>query len=147
MAAAKRNVNWRTVTFTPTSGSATTFTGVSGISINTGGSTLKFSGDADRFVTTLVQDFQDISITITTADLAAANANPLGTTGAFSAVNKDAHQQTSTSGAGDITIGLANAMIVDNPYSGQHRQFSQATVNLASYSTDGVTSPLTVTVA
>ena len=59
MSATKRFMNWTGVTFTPVGGSATTITGVTSVAIDSGGSLARFSGDGDRYVTTMVNDFNE----------------------------------------------------------------------------------------
>ena len=59
MAATKRQMNVTSCTFTPTSGSSTTYTGVTSVATDHGGSLIKFSGDGDRYPTTTVNDFND----------------------------------------------------------------------------------------
>ena len=85
-----RFMNWSLVSFTPVGGSTQLFTGVSSVKIDAGGSLAKFSGDADRFNTTVVCDFNEPSIEIQTADAAAVRANPPGTVGTFAATLNDA---------------------------------------------------------
>src|SRR5450759_3125361 len=96
MAATKRFMNWTGVTFTPQNGSPTPFTGVTSIQIDSGGSLIKFSGDGDRYSTTVVNDFNDPTVTVHSADLAAVRAFPVGTGGTFSATHNDAKNGVGT---------------------------------------------------
>ena len=144
MASTKRFMNWTGVTFTPTGGSVTPITGVSSVTIDTGGSLVKFAGDGDRYSTTVVNDHNDPVVTVHAADLAAVRANPVGTTGTFTATHNDARNGA---GTGAITYTLANAVISSNPIQGAHRQFGQGTLTIASFSTDGVTNPLSTSTA
>jgi hypothetical protein len=144
MSATKRFMNWTGVSFTPSNGTPTSITGVSSISIDTGGSLARFSGDGDRFNTTVVNDFNEPLITIQAADLAAINANPVGTVGTFVATHNDAKNGT---GTGAITYTLSNAVIASNPIHGAHRQFGLGTLTITAFSTDGATNPLSISIA
>lgn len=144
MPATKRFMNWTGVAFTPTGGTATTITGVSSVSIDTGGSLLRFSGDGDRYSTTVVNDYNEPLVTVHSADLAAIRANPVGTVGTFTATHNDAKNG---SGTGAISYTLANAIIASNPVQGAHRQFGQGTLTITAYSSDGITNPLSTSIA
>ena len=132
-------MNWSGVTFTPQGGAPTPITGVTSIQLDSGGSLLKFSGDGDRYSTTVVNDFNDPTVTVHTADLAAVQSFPVGTVGTFTATHNDAKNGT---GTGAITYILTNAVVASNPIQGSHRQFGQGVLTLAAYSIDGVTNPL-----
>ncbi len=142
MSATKRFMNWTGVTFTPANGSPVAITGVTSIQIDSGGSLQKFSGDGDRYSTTVVNDFNDPTVTVHSADLAAVRSFPVGTVGIFTATHNDAKNG---SGTGAITYVLNNAVVASNPIHGAHRQFGQGVLTLASYSLDGVTNPLSTT--
>jgi hypothetical protein len=144
VSATKRFLNWTGVTFTPVGGQPTVITGVTSVAIDSGGSLLKFAGDGDRYNTTVVNDFNDPTITVQAADLAAIRANPVGTVGTFTATHNDAKNGT---GSGSVTYTLANAVIAQTNVKGAHRQFGQGTLVLSSFSTDGVTNPLSVSVS
>src|ERR1051326_2537818 len=136
MPATKRYMNWTGVSFTPTGGTATSISGVTSVNIDTGGSLMRFSGDGDRYSTTVVNDYNEPVITVHAADLAAVRANPVGTVGTFTATHNDAKNGT---GSGAITYTLTNAVIASNPVQGTHRQFGQGTLTVTAYSTDGIT--------
>ena len=137
-------MNWTGVSFTPVGGSATPITGVTSVAIDGGGSLLKFAGDGDRYNTTVVNDFNEPTVTVQAADLAAIRAYPVGTVGTFVATHDDARNGV---GTGAITYTLANAVIAANPIKGSHRQFGQGTLTLVAFSSDGVTNPLSTTIA
>src|SRR3954449_2318452 len=103
MPSSKRFMNWTGVTFTPLNGSPTAITGVTSVQIDSGGSLAKFSGDGDRFSTTVVNDFNDPSITVHSADLAAVRAFAVGTVGTLTATHNDARNGA---GSGAITYVL-----------------------------------------
>jgi hypothetical protein len=144
MPATKRFMNWTGVTFAPTGGKATSITGVTSVSIDSGGSLARFSGDGDRFVTTMVNDFNEPTVTIHSADLAALRANPVGTVGTLTATHNDAQNGV---GIGAITYTLANAVVAACQVQGAHRQFGQGTVTFGAFSSDGVTNPISTSVA
>lgn len=144
MAASKRFMNWTSVTFTPLNGTPTQITGVTSIQIDSGGNLLKFSGDGDRYSTTVVNDFNDPTITIHCVNLASVQSFSVGTVGTFSATHNDALNGT---GTGAMTYTLANAVVAANPVHGNHRQFGQGTLTLTTFSLDGVTNPLSVSIA
>lgn len=144
MTATHRYMNWTGVSFTPLNGSPTPLSGVTSIQIDSGGTLLKFSGDGDRYSTTVVNDFNDPTITIQTADLAAVRSFPVGTVGTFTATHNDAKNGAAT---GAMTYILNNAVVVSNPVHGTHRQFGQGVLTLTAFSIDGVTNPLSTSVA
>ena len=144
MPASKRFMNWSAVAFTPNGGTATPITGVTSVAIDSGGSLIKFSGDGDRYPTTVVNDHNEPVVTVQAADLAAVRANPAGTVGTFSATHNDARNGA---GTGAITYTLANAVVATNPVQGAHRQFGHGTLTITAYSSDGVTNPLSTTIA
>lgn len=144
MPATRRFMNWTDVTFTPLNGTPTTITGVSSIQIDSGGSLLKFSGDGDRYSTTVVNDFNDPTITVQSADLAAVRLFPVGMVGTFSATHNDARNGV---GTGALTYTLSNAVVASNPVQGAHRHFGQGTLVFTAFSVDGVTNPLSVSIA
>lgn len=144
MSGTKRFMNWTGVTFTPLNGTPVPITGVTSIQINSGGNLVKFSGDGDRFSTTVVNDFNDPTITISSADLGAVRAFPVGTVGTFVATHNDARNGV---GSGAITYTLTNAVVASNPVQGTHRQFGQGSLVLTAFSTDGVTNPLSTSTA
>ena len=143
MAATKRQMNVTSCTFTPTSGSSTTYTGVTSVATDHGGSLIKFSGDGDRYPTTTVNDFNDPSVTITSADYAALYAQAVGTRGSLVYTYKDAKAAT----GGALTVTVSTAIVETIQFTGQHRQFGSGTVTFATESSDGTTSPLTFSAA
>jgi hypothetical protein len=144
MSATKRFMNWSGVTFTPVEGSSTTITGVTSVTIDSGGTLARFSGDGDRYVTTMVNDFNEPVVTIHSADLSSLRANPVGTVGTFTATHNDAKNGV---GTGAITYTIANSVISSCQVSGAHRQFGQGSLTLTAFSGDGITNPISTSVA
>ena len=62
MSATKRFMNWTGVSFTPVNGQPTAITGVTSVAIESGGSLARFAGDGDRYVTTMVNDFNEPTV-------------------------------------------------------------------------------------
>jgi hypothetical protein len=144
MSATKRFMNWSGVVFTPINGPPTTFTGVTSVTIDSGGSLARFSGDGDRYVTTMVNDFNEPSVTIQSADLSALRANPVGTVGTLTATHNDAKNGV---GTGAVTYTLANAVVSACHVHGAHRQFGQGSLTFGAFSSDGVTNPISTSIA
>jgi hypothetical protein len=138
MAATKRQFNISGVTFTPSGGSATTFTGVTSITTDFGGSLAKFDGDGDRYVTTCINEFNDPSVSINCADMAAAMASMSGVRGTLAYTYKDAKVAT----GGALTFTVTPAIVASVNANQSHRQFGQSTVTFGVESSDGVTSPI-----
>jgi hypothetical protein len=144
MSATNRFMNWTGVTFTPLSGSSTTITGVTSVTVDSGGSVARFAGDGDRFVTTMVNDFNDPVVTIHAADLGSLQANPVGTVGTLTATHNDARNGAAT---GAITYTVSNAVVAACQIHGAHRQFGQGSLTIGAFSSDGVTNPISTSVA
>lgn len=142
MAATKLNVNWYAVSL-----GSTNFTKVTGLKIDNKGDLLSFTGDIDRFATVKINHQNDPMVTITSGDIASVRACPPGTRGTFAATLKDAKNQTASSAAGDITFAGVGGIVGNNPVSGSHKQFASGDVMVEFESTDGLTNPLSSTVA
>lgn len=148
MAGTRRQFNWQAVSYTPAGGTLVAITGVTSIDVDPNGSVQKFSGDGDRFPTTIVSDFIDNLITITSGDLQAIRSLDPGTFGALAMLHKDAKKTANTAEAGDIAYAITSprAMIQNNPTGGQHKQFGSGRLLICMESPDGVTNPLASTV-
>jgi hypothetical protein len=141
MAATKRQMNWTAVGFTPTSGSLTTATGVTSVKVDTGGSLVKFSGDGDRGPSTVVNDFNEPTIEVSTADIAWAMALSPGTTGALTATHNDAKLAT----LGAIVYALSPCIVEKPSADGEHRQIGKGMAKFVGIFSDGQTNPLSFT--
>jgi hypothetical protein len=138
MAATKRQMNWTGVGFTPSGGSLLAATGVQGVTLDMGGSLAKFSGDGDRYPTTVVNDFNDPTITVTTGDEIWLGTLTVGSRGVFVATHKDAK----SAATGSITFTVTTAVIATISLGGQHRQFGSGSVTFNVESADGTTPPV-----
>lgn len=146
MAATKRNMNLRSTQFAISGGATITLTGVTNFGFDFGGSTQDFSGDADRYPTTIVNDMNMPTVNVTSADIAAAVSLPPGTRGTFSTIMKDAKNPSSSALSGDIAVTLSNAIVATNSATGAHRGFANASISIKAESTDGATNPLAFSV-
>jgi len=138
MPATKRFMNWTSVSY-----NNTTATGVTNVSIAFNSNTVGFSGDNDRYMTTYVNDMNDPTVTVTTADAAWANAIGPGLRATFTATHRDAKGAANSS----IVYTLANAISHAPDVAGAHRAYGSSTIIFKAESSDGATSPLTYGVA
>lgn len=141
MAASKLQMNWAAVGFTPTGGTLISIIKVTEVNFDPGGSLKPYSGDVDRFPTTMVNDMNNPKATVMTGDVATVQALAPGTIGEFTATWKDAKLAT----GGDILYTLANAVVETNPAGGKHADYGSATLTLRAFSADGATNPLSFT--
>lgn len=141
MAATKRQMNWSSVAFTPSGGSALTATGVTQCSVKAGANLMKFSGDGDRGPSLVVNDYNEPSVEVTTADQAWLMALVPGTVGALTLTHDDA--KLAAQGAMVYTL---SPCVVESPSGGgQHRQIGTGSVTFTGVFSDGVTNPLSFT--
>lgn len=145
LAATKRYFNVKSAVFT--SGSAITFTGITNASIDRGGSLAKFSGDGDRFNTTVINDMNDPKVTVKSADLGAVSSCVPGMMGTLVLILMDAKNIAGGVGSGEITATLSNAVVSNSQATQGHKAFGDGTVDFNAYSADGTTSPLAFTIA
>lgn len=136
MPGSNRQMNWTAVTATVAT-VATVLNGITDVSIDGGTQFAKFAGDADRFSTTIVNSMNDPTIRVTSGNEAQLQALA-GAVGSFSCTHKDAKGLT----GGDIVYTLANAVFGNASIGGRHAQFGEATLEIACYSSDGQTNPL-----
>lgn len=140
----KRHMNWTTVTYITSTPTTFTSTGVQSIEIEPGGQVITSSGDADKYPTTIVLNFSEPQITVKLLDLNLLHSLTPGLRGTFSAVHNDAKNGV-TASSGGYTLALANAIIVNNPSSGAHKEFGSGDFVMKAESTDGSTNPLSYT--
>jgi hypothetical protein len=141
MAATKLQVNWSAVSFTPSGGSLQAITKVNDVQFDPGGQLLPYSGDTDRYPTTIINQMNNPRATVRSGDVANLQGFVPGTVGTFNATFKDAKLAT----GGDMLYVLSNAVIENAPGGGTHAQYGEATLSMLAYSSDGVTSPLAFT--
>lgn len=142
MPATKRFMNWTGTKLTVSPSSViVNITGVTNVQIAGGGSLKKFSGDGDRYNTTVVCDEEDPVITVTTADETAVRTLTPGTRGTFYTVHNDAKNGNSA-GGGAIAHTMSNAIVGDYGVGGAHKAYGSNTIVIHGESADGLTNPL-----
>lgn len=149
MASVGRQINWSGVGFTPLGGSVSTVSTVQSVRINRRGQMVTGRGDANFFPVLKKVVASDPMCEITAQDgtLAASSAFQIGTTGSIAATHNDAKSgATSGTGSGALTYALSNAVLGDIGSGGQHLEIGEITLTFESYSNDGFTSPLALTV-
>ena len=142
MAATKRQLNWTNVTFTPTTGTASTATGVTNVQVHSGANLLKFSGDGDIGPTLIVNDYNEPAITVTCADEAWLMSLVPGVGGSLVCTHKDALGAA----GGNITFTLNPCLIESPDASGAHRQIGSGSVKFCGLFV-GSTDPLSKALA
>ncbi len=141
MAISKAQINWTSVTFTPTGGSATSITRVTAGMFGQGGQLLKFKGDTDLYPTIIAAPTSEPHASFTTADVGTMMGFASGTAGSLAATLNDARGST----GGAVVFALANAVFENADASGRHAQFATVTGTWQAYSSDGSTNPLSFT--
>lgn len=143
MAASKRQMNWTPVVWTPSGGSASTATGVTNVRVAGGANFVRFGGDGDIYDTLVVLATANPTITITTADEIWLMGIAVGGRGTVAATHKDARGAT----GGNLTLTLTGAVADAPDLGGQHRQIGSGSINFSAESADGVTNPLSYSLA
>ena len=139
-----RQANFGTTTFTKSGPTVVTITTIQSVSFDWGGQSLVGRGDAD-FYPTFGRTIQaDPKAVVNHQNMQLMNSLKAGDTGSFSCVVYDA---VNVSGAGQITVALANARVENHTAQPGHIQLTTATLSIGSYSSDGSTSPLSFTIA
>jgi hypothetical protein len=144
MPATRRHMNWSNISFVPDGGTINLFTGVTDCSYDPQGTLEEFSGDGDRYTTTVVNSMNRPKFTVTAADIAAILAIAVGVVGTFSATLNDAHN---IAGTGAITFTMANAVVNSGTARGAHKQFASGAFDVMGFSPDGQTNPVSVSIA
>lgn len=139
-----RQVNVGATTFTKPGPTVITITTIQSVGVDWGGQDLSGRGDNDFYPTFGKTVQADPKVTISHQNNQLLNSLKPGDTGALSCVILDAVNGT---GTGGITVVLANARVVNHAGDAGHVKLSSVNLNLASYSSDGSTSPLTFTIA
>ena len=142
MAKTNRYIN-ATAAFTPSGGSSTPAGGLTHYSFAQNEEVQKFSGDGDRFPTTVVQTYADPMLSITVADIRAFATVTLGTKGTVILTVADAKNGVTALGGG-FTITGTNALISADSPTGQHRNYASNTYTFHGESADGTTSPFSI---
>jgi hypothetical protein len=141
MAASKIQMNWSAVGFTPSGGTLVPITKVQDVNFDPGGSLKPHSADGDKYPTTVVVDMNRPKCTVQTADVATAQALATGTIGTVTATFNDAK----LAAGGAVVYSLINAVVANTPGGGKHGDYGAATITFESFSSDGITNPLSFT--
>ena len=137
-----RNINWSSVIFTPTSGSAVTIPHVQGVQVAYNPEFAKGSGDAAVFNTIAVAVFSDPTMTVRSQAVGIL-LSLHGLQGTLAATWNDARNAASS---GAITFTMSNASILVNDLGGAHKALGEASITTVGYSSNGTTSPLGYTI-
>lgn len=141
MAATKLQLNPTSVVFAASGGGNTTLTKITSVDIDPGGSLITFSGDNDRYPTTVVNAMNNPRASLRGGDIATYQGLAIGTAGTLSVTHADAKAATS----GAIVYTLANAVVENNPSSAPHGTFGAGSLSFVLFSSDGSTSPISFT--
>lgn len=141
MAATKLQLNPSSVVFQPSGGNNTTITKITSVSIDYGGTLLPFSGDNDRFPTTIVNAMNQPRVSVTGGDIAALQAYAAGQIGTLYVTHADAKAAAN----GAIVYTCINCVVENMPSQAPHQQFGTATLSMLLYSSDGSTHPISFT--
>lgn len=136
MAASKVQLNVTGVQFATTS-----ITRVTSFSPDTGGSLIKFKGDADIYPVIIACADIEPTCSITTADIGTIQGISPGANGTIVATMNDATGAT----GGAINWTLANAVFRTHSPTQGHAQFGSTTAHFDLFSSDGITSPISFT--
>lgn len=134
-----RNSGWSSVQL-----ASTVFSEVRDVQIDLGGKELAGKADVDLFITSLKAIGAAPRINVLTEDVANMQI-AIGTKGTFTATHKNTDGATST--AGDAAFSITNAQVINHSYGGPHEQYGQLNTTLMAKSTDGATSPMTITIS
>lgn len=136
-------VNSNSWQYVASGGTTYTIPKVKSWSLDRGISRIREGADYDRFNTLNVSDYEDPTITLSTLDpfsLAALSPTVFGT---LSGIIRDAYNGA-TGGGGGKQIQLLNAALMTNSGNGSHRQYANSNYSFCGTSSDGITSPLTI---
>lgn len=133
-----------TVTYTPSGGSPTTFTGITGCEVVLSDQLVPFTGDASVFPTLMASVMGSRGLKLTGYDVSKMLRQLPKGPGTLVVKVSDAVNAPGSSGSGQITYTLVNAMRQDSPGTHQNQQPNTASVTYMGYSADGTTDPLTI---
>ena len=135
MAATRAQLNWASVSF-----GSTSVTRVTSGSFSQGGKLLKFSGDTDVYTTIIANVLNEPTAQFTTADVGTIMGIAPGATNTLSATLNDARGAT----GGAVVFTMINAVFENADTTAAHAQLGSVTGTWHAFSSDGVTSPLSL---
>jgi hypothetical protein len=143
--ASNRFINVSSCTFTKKPSGSVPITTIQSVSIGKRGKQVQASGDADFFPTLSVTVGAAPLVTIQHQNAGLLNQLDEKVTGSSLAfTNNDAVNGT---GTGAITYTLANCHVVSHETNAPHQAVGSCTLTVSAYSSDGITSPLSMTIA
>lgn len=113
---------------------------VTSFSPNPGGELIKFSGDNDRYPTVIANAMNNPTVSVTTGDIGTMQGFAPGTVSTITATMGDA---LAASG-GAINWTISNAVFRNHTPSQPHGNFGSTTAEFDCYSSDGSTSPFSI---
>lgn len=142
MAGTNLQMNWGPVAYSngTNNNNSIVFTRIDSVDINFGGTLLKYSGDLDRYPTVIINNDNNPSMSLRSSDPGTVMTLVPGTTGVIHATHKDAAKVS----GGDVVYIMINAVVESPSTSGSHAQFGTSSLSLQAYSSDGSTTPLSL---
>ena len=135
MAATKAQINWTSVSF-----NSVNITRVTNASVGQGGQLIKFKGDTNIFPVIIANVDQEPHFSVTTADVGTMMGFTPGVTSTLAASLNDALGASE----GGIAFTMANAVFENADAQAQHAQFGTVTGTWQAFSSDGLTTPLSL---
>lgn len=139
-----RWINCTNCVFTPAVGNPYPITGVVSMQVTQNGRTIKASGDAEVFNSTVATVMNDPTIVLQSNRPGLFDALPDGSRGVFTCDVPDAVNGLSTGGGGR-RYQLSPCHVEGVGSNHQHQNFSAGQIGFVGYAPDGVTNPLTIT--
>lgn len=147
MAGVKRFANWSSVSGTPSGGSATPITRVKSCKLDRNIKMITGMADADFYPSHKRAITADPRFTIVTEDESAAMVFYEGVKlTALTATHNDAENVTGVA-SGALTYAFTGARVCGADAEGEHANYGQLTLQFEFQSTDGLVSPITLSVA
>jgi len=144
MAGSNRYINATAFSWAPLpSGVAINVDGVTQVAIDPGAKSVMFKGDGDTHASFKAVIENDPRISVRAANVLALLTIPQGVAGT---VNFLLNHAKTRAGSGAIAFTATNCMRVDNSISMPHGGFAEGATTFETYSTDGVTSPISYSV-
>lgn len=144
LVASGRFMNWSSVAFTPDGGVAIPIKEVQDVQIDPRITFRGASGDGDMTPSAKTVEYVDPRITVRTEDLKTINTIGWGAAGTLTATHNDFMNKA---GTGAMTYTITGCIAAPAARGGAHRQTGTGTIEFETYSSDGVTSPISVSYA
>jgi hypothetical protein len=138
-----RQLNWTSVSFTPSGGTLIPITEVQDVKFDVAGEVREGRGDGDYYASAVNVVGAKPTAEITTQFITKINTITIGSKGGIAAKHND---YDNGSGSGSIAYVMSPCVVTANSRSGAHMQIGQGTISFQGYAVDGVTNPLSATV-